>query len=211
VSPPYPDPDRPGVYRVPLGGQVAEGREAIIDAESLPLVDGGACYLARTGSKGPHKRPGAVYVSVLLPDGTHTPLRRVVMGMTGRDDDRGGALHVGHANGDPLDCRRSNLVVLTAGQRARGARKFGGLGGRACSSRFKGVCWVKREKKWQAKIVANGKRRWLGCFDDEIAAAEAYDEAAKELFGEHAWLNFPDGIDAYLEREARERETQVAA
>ena len=27
--------------------------------------------------------------------------------------------------------------------------------------------------------------------------------AARELFGEHARLNFPDGIDAYLEHQAR--------
>ena len=41
----------------------------------------------------------------------------------------------------------------------------------------------------------------LGCFRDELAAAQAYDEAARELFGEHAQLNFPDGIDAWPERE----------
>ena len=49
-------------------------------------------------------------------------------------------------------------------------------------------------------------RQRLGAFDDEIAAAEAYDEAARELFGEHARLNFPDGIDAWLEGEAQQRE-----
>ena len=48
----------------------------------------------------------------------------------------------------------------------------------------------------------DGKNRCLGRFRDEIAAAEAYDEAARELFGEHARPNFPDGIDARLEREA---------
>ena len=38
----------------------------------------------------------------------------------------------------------------------------------------------------------------MGHFDEEIAAAEARDEAARELFGEHARLNFPNGIDAAL-------------
>jgi hypothetical protein len=33
---------------------------------------------------------------------------------------------------------------------------------------------------------------FLGRFADEIDAAEAYDEAARKFFGEHAWLNFPD-------------------
>ena len=45
----------------------------------------------------------------------------------------------------------------------------------------------------------DGKNRSLGRFRDELAAAEAYDEAARELFGEYARLNFPDGVDAALE------------
>jgi hypothetical protein len=52
-------------------------------------------------------------------------------------------------------------------------------------------------------IQKEGKQRYLGRFGDEIAAAEARDDAARELFGEHARLNFPDGIDAWLEKEAQ--------
>jgi hypothetical protein len=49
-----------------------------------------------------------------------------------------------------------------------------------------------------ACVQTDQRKRYLGRFRDEIAAAEAYDEAARELFGEHARLNFPDGIDAFL-------------
>ena len=56
-------------------------------------------------------------------------------------------------------------------------------------------------KRWQAQIRPNGKTRYLGCFGDELAAAVAYDEAARQWFGEDAWLNFPDGVDAWLEKE----------
>ena len=72
-------------------------------------------------------------------------------------------------------------------------------GGRPCSSRFKGVCFEKFTGKWRAAIVVDAKTIRLGRFRDETAAAEAYDEAARELFGEHARPNFPDGIDAWIE------------
>jgi hypothetical protein len=40
------------------------------------------------------------------------------------------------------------------------------------------------------KVYSKGKRILLGNFDDEIKAAQAYDEAAKELHGKYARLNF---------------------
>jgi hypothetical protein len=61
-----------------------------------------------------------------------------------------------------------------------------------CTSRFKGVCWNRKNEKWMAYIKKDQVSRTLGHFDDEIEAAEARDKAARELFGEHASLNFPE-------------------
>jgi hypothetical protein len=109
-------------------------------------------------------------------------------------------------NGDPLDCRRENLVARTIAQRVRNARKMKLIKGRPPTSRFKGVYWENWSKSWRTGIRVDGKTRRLGRFRDEIAAAVAYDEAAGQWFGEHARLNFPDGVDTRLESEAAEAE-----
>jgi hypothetical protein len=192
--PPYPDPDRPGCYRVPLSGIGIRRREAIIDAEDLPLVEG------RRWGWSPHtpEDGGPEHGSV-----THskqhetTPLHRILLGLNDP------ALRVVHLNKDPLDCRRTNLAVKTIQQQTHGNRPMRSIAGQACTSKFKGVCWDKKRGKWLAQIRKAGVGRHIGRFDDELAAAEAYDEAARELFGEHAYLNFPDGIDAALERQAK--------
>merc|ERR1712139_301494 len=42
-------------------------------------------------------------------------------------------------------------------------------------SKYVGVAWDKRDKKWQAKIKINGKTKSLGLYHDEKEAARIYD------------------------------------
>ena len=37
-----------------------------------------------------------------------------------------------------------------------------------------------------------GKKLWLGTFDNAVAVASAYDEAARAMYGACARLNFPN-------------------
>jgi hypothetical protein len=58
----------------------------------------------------------------------------------------------------------------------------GGDGGaRTTSSRFWGVYWHRGDKKWTAQYYdVNGKRRHIGCFDDEEEAARAVNKAIRD-------------------------------
>ena len=47
------------------------------------------------------------------------------------------------------------------------------------SSKYTGVSWSKRYKKWASRILINNKKIWLGCFDDERTASQAYQNALK--------------------------------
>jgi hypothetical protein len=58
------------------------------------------------------------------------------------------------------------------------------------TSQYKGVCWNGKRRKWIAQISAAGSKKYLGCFDDEVSAAQTYNKAAVEIHGEFASLNF---------------------
>ena len=60
------------------------------------------------------------------------------------------------------------------------------------TSRFKGVGVVPCGR-WRATLVVGGKNHHLGMFDTEEEAAEAYNIAASEAFGEFAGLNQVQG------------------
>jgi len=93
---------------------------------------------------------------------------------------------VDHIDGNSLNNRRSNLRICTPRQNTANRAKT-----RNGTSRFKGVHFCTRDRKWRAQIGVDGERRFIGDFDDEVEAARAYDRKAAELFGEFAYLNFP--------------------
>ena len=108
-------------------------------------------------------------------------MHRAVMGV---EDDR----VVDHQNHNGLDNRRTNLRIATWTENCWNKRKTS----IKSSSQYKGVMWDKRRSKWQTMMGYNGKKIFVGYFDDEETAARAYDTKAKELYGKYAALNFPE-------------------
>lgn len=75
-------------------------------------------------------------------------------------------LMVDHINGDGLDNRRSNLRLVTPSQNAQNRPSC-----RGSSSRFRGVHWDSRARRWVAWAKADGVRHRLGSFLIEEEAA----------------------------------------
>lgn len=86
-----------------------------------------------------------------------------------------------HCNGDPMDCRKDNIVLAPRSLQVGRLRKRKG-----CKSIYKGVRKT-ANGTWSAKIG----QIHLGTFDTEIQAAYAYDAAARRRFGICAAVNFP--------------------
>lgn len=96
-------------------------------------------------------------------------------------------VRVDHKNLNKLDCRRSNLRLVTGLQNSYNVPKKFRNG--AATSQFKGVYYNRLARIWCAGIVVNGSRLWLGSHATERDAAMAYNNAAAFHFGEFAYLN----------------------
>jgi len=92
---------------------------------------------------------------------------------------------IDHINGKPYDNRRGNLRFCSKyenswNQRPRVTKK---------TSSFKGVHFVTKKNRFEAGLCFNGNKIKLGRFKNEIDAAIAYNNAAKNLFGDFAFIN----------------------
>ena len=103
-------------------------------------------------------------------------MHRVLLGL-GRGDTRRGD----HRNGIGTDNQRGNLRVSTRAQNQHNRR----LDSRS-KTRLKGVSLCTRNGKWQAIIGYQGRRKFLGYFDDPVDAYEFRCLAADLLHGVYA-------------------------
>lgn len=142
---------------------VKSGRSFIFDNDDLPIVQQ---YIWSVDKNG--------YVI-----GSKRKLHRLLMG---NPEDV-----VDHINGDPSDCRRSNLRIVTQHNNTKNSSLP-----KNSTTGYKGVCWDKRAHKFMAHIHPDGTFKFLGYYDSPIEAAKAYDKAAAFYFGQFARPNFKE-------------------
>ena len=102
---------------------------------------------------------------------------------------------VDHINGNPFDNRRINLRVVSY---ADNAHNKASSRPDTSSSKYHGVS--KFQDRWKAQIAFKGEDIYLGLFDSESEAAEAFDLAALKYYRNNAYLNFTDQIDEYINK-----------
>lgn len=154
---------------------LSRGGVALIDLTDLPIVAGRNWYVHTNGYASTEVRGNGRRQRLYM--------HRVIL-------DLGPGLEADHRNRDRLDNRRSNLRSATRRQ------QNGNQGKRSDNtSGYRGVSVSKAG--WQAHIRVNGKSVSLGAtWPTARLAAEAYDRAALDVFGEFATLNFPTAAAA---------------
>lgn len=156
---------------------LSNGMVSLVDDEDYAFVSAHKWY---SNGRAPHR-----YARTQI-DGVQVALHRALMNAP--ED-----MQVDHINRNTLDNRRANLRLCTARQNLlnRGYTKTA-----KGASQYKGVNLS--DGRFRAYIVVHGKWITLGGFSDEIKAAVAYDNAAREHFGEFAKLNFSPDRDWIL-------------
>jgi hypothetical protein len=116
-------------------------------------------------------------------DGKITLMHRLIMQVTNTKS------FIDHIDRDGLNNQRHNLRISTNAQNQYNAKKHRLKKETRPSSKYKGVSWLKKRKKWASKAKINKKLIWLGYYDLEKDAARAYNDFASKNFGEFARLN----------------------
>lgn len=147
------------------------GHVALFDEAAWPLLSEHR-WFARP------KPPWTTYVITKVgPSRRQVLMHRLILGAQAGQ-------RVDHINHNGLDNRRANLRFATPAQNAANSRPW-----RNNTSGYRGVSWRKDKNIWSAQIQVDGRLRHLGFFLDAWSAAQAYNEAAREAWGEFAVLN----------------------
>ena len=149
--------------------KLTQGKYAIVDEDMYKWLSQYRWHLTTQGNR--HYACGIV-------GGKKVYMHRLIMNAPK-------GMQVDHINHNTLDNRRFNLRICTCKQNIHNSLP------RIGTSNYKGAHYINdrnRKKNWMVFL----QHKYIGRYKTEIEAARAYDKAAKELYGEYAYLNFGD-------------------
>lgn len=158
--------------------RLTQGMVAIVDNEDFELLNKFKWYATKGWSTFYATRDiwtGGKKIS--------TPMHRVILGLQ-----KGDGKAVDHRNRNGLDNRRENLRIASQAINAYNSKLQ-----RNNTSGYRGVVWLKHNKRWMARIKILGRWKALGCYATAIEAAIAFDMAVLQYRDDGATLNFPRG------------------
>lgn len=85
---------------------------------------------------------------------------------------------IDHIDGDKLNNNVENLQIVTNRDNLSTCHRNDG---NILSSKFTGVNWHKNSSKWESKIQYEGKQIYLGLYDNELDASNAYQKALGKI------------------------------
>jgi len=165
--------------------KLTQGKVAFIDDQDYPLIIDHKWYAHRIHNIWYAK----THVRKSTGEPTKLSMHQLILNVLP-------GFEIDHINHDGLDNRKHNLRIVTCQQNQFNQKRH-----RRNSSRFKGVSWHSRWRRWQARVQFNHKRYHLGYFDNEQDAARAYNKAASRLFGKFACLNKIEERNLFKSRE----------
>jgi len=149
--------------------QLTQGKVAFVDDEDYE-------YLSQFNWQAVKDRK--LWYAVRRDGYSHIRMHREIMGVT---DPK---IQVDHRNHDGLDNRRSNLRIASGSQNIANSRRSD-----LNVTGYIGVSFSKRHKS--KPYIVYCQHNYIGSYATAEEAGRAYDEIAREVFGEFARLNYP--------------------
>lgn len=146
------------VMQIPLSGKHGTGEVALVSGQDYKRLSAYGWQMNKAGyvTRG-RKSGGTVYM--------HREIISAPKGMV-----------IDHADCNKLNNTRSNLRIVTPTENAFNTDKV-----RDGSSKHRGVHYNNRRKAWIAKVFILGQEIYIGQFDHESEAAEAFDAYLRSI------------------------------
>jgi hypothetical protein len=159
--------------------KLTQNKIGIIDAEDWDKIKNHNWYTEKGNS--------TFYVVTNINKGKHQSQLRLHRLITNENNPE---VFIDHKDFNGLNNKKNNLRKCTRNQNLQHSRKY-----KNTKNKFKGVCLMRTKRKekvyfyWVSQIRFNKKLLYLGTYKTELDAALAYNNKAKELFGDFALLN----------------------